>query len=784
MDRKIISEYRTHLHWKDAKGKDFLALARILHMIDEGFFSPTKVGTETTVSRIETFLSDKIRKDPTTKKTAALDVIDTLCCILQDPTLRKPFSNPDHKISQAEFVLACYMIHLHRATLSLKALSDAVVLMRESISHEDCRKPKAYKMLAEFVYKKVPLMFTGDKKGYPPAASVKLMLTLTDPPAAAGNCQADPPTPPIKRGTLTDPDVAPAKRSTPTDPATISAKRSIPADYTPASAKRRAKAVPAAALAKRGVLTNPPATSSAKRSSFTAPAVAQVKRSAPTSPPAVPEKRIPSPTAMVVDNPLKSSRSSTKRKRNQDTDACEADTEADQTPQKLKKPRVKQSRRNTIVESSDDENDKISQDPPPPRTPSARVAVMKGIAPKSSAATTKVKKRVPAKPKPTTPTTTKPTPVLDRKLSAQTAVPSVRPPQSARVHNTTNAVASSSNLPNFHYSSSQKVPSPPSAAPTPPHKSSASSVSSTLSEPPATTPVNPLRPAPPVPQARAPSTPHTADTVKTEPRTSSPPMPSAHRLSAMRAAKQEVAKSADPRRRPAPNISPEDGERLLLKNLAAVSGIIGSCSSQSTPAIPTSNVQQQPPASNGIALAEPLAPAANIYQTPLASKDATTASSPRLLNHAAPISRYPQVLGRGRGIPPGSNPNSRRTPYASSVTYMPQPGRPPPVACPSPFPYNVGASPRVRQPSGVFGEPSTPVSPPHVPTQPRAHTTSVSPVRGPSEYPSASSPAGPSGQPQLGRDASGVGRGAPGIGRGLISTLRCVSPLCVAGHSR
>ena len=117
---------------------------------------------EPTVQRIETFLQAK--EVAAKHRKTVLEIMDTLCHLLQSPSLRKPFCYSDDMITRVELVMACLLIHLHRKTLSLAKLSEAVRVMRTTVRPDKPgRGDKEYhRALAVFVEKTVPtLTFNG-----------------------------------------------------------------------------------------------------------------------------------------------------------------------------------------------------------------------------------------------------------------------------------------------------------------------------------------------------------------------------------------------------------------------------------------------------------------------------------------------------------------------------------------------------------------------------------------------------------------------------------------------
>ena len=153
MDNRIPSELRTYLPW-EKKGRSFLCLARILCMVNDN----KSLAEEPTVQRIETFLQAK--EVAAKHRKTVLEIMDTLCHLLQSPSLRKPFCYSDDMITRVELVMACLLIHLHRKTLSLAKLSEAVRVMRTTVRPDKPGKEdkKYHKALAVFIEKTVPTL--------------------------------------------------------------------------------------------------------------------------------------------------------------------------------------------------------------------------------------------------------------------------------------------------------------------------------------------------------------------------------------------------------------------------------------------------------------------------------------------------------------------------------------------------------------------------------------------------------------------------------------------------
>jgi len=144
---------------------------------------------EPAVGRIETFLQAK--EVAAKHRKTVLEIMDTLCHLLQSPSLRKPFCSGDDMITRVELVMACLLIHMHRKTLSLAKLSEAVREMRTAVRPDKKEDKKYHKSLAVFVEKTVPtLTLKGIMDDGQPAVKV------VQGPVVVGPITPSPPPPP------------------------------------------------------------------------------------------------------------------------------------------------------------------------------------------------------------------------------------------------------------------------------------------------------------------------------------------------------------------------------------------------------------------------------------------------------------------------------------------------------------------------------------------------------------------------------------------------------------
>ncbi|KAF8063460.1 hypothetical protein FPV67DRAFT_1672482 [Lyophyllum atratum] len=159
---------RDFYNWDKAQGRDFLMLGQIAALINHNISNkkgdyPT---TELKLRNVETFLH--LKTPPTPKlRSAAMGTIDTLNCLISHSKWSQPFLD----LQPTMFVMAGFMVYLHRETLSLAQLADAVRQMKESLKAKTAAK--IYKELAAFVVDKVKrLTLKGDGNGDKSAASI------------------------------------------------------------------------------------------------------------------------------------------------------------------------------------------------------------------------------------------------------------------------------------------------------------------------------------------------------------------------------------------------------------------------------------------------------------------------------------------------------------------------------------------------------------------------------------------------------------------------------------
>ncbi|RDB22009.1 hypothetical protein Hypma_011065 [Hypsizygus marmoreus] len=186
MENSLPPNFKHLLGWDNAKGRDFLVLARLVYIIDHCRTKSDARLTEPTNAAIEKYLQDKqdLKKDlPATVSTAALEVMETLNCIF---TKLRGESNPALLTDTfcgmypVEFLVACYAVHHYREKFSVARLSDAIRRMRKAVKGVGSRpSTKVHKELMEFVCKAIPKL-GGNNGGEPLASSVKYVPTPED----------------------------------------------------------------------------------------------------------------------------------------------------------------------------------------------------------------------------------------------------------------------------------------------------------------------------------------------------------------------------------------------------------------------------------------------------------------------------------------------------------------------------------------------------------------------------------------------------------------------------
>ncbi|KAG6897984.1 hypothetical protein C0992_007938 [Termitomyces sp. T32_za158] len=143
MYRRTSTGLRESLGWEKAKGKDFFMLSQMAIIIKESIVKKPPA-SQITLSRVETFLNLKIA--PTKELlSSVLAVIEDFNSIYENPQLVDVFQN----IQPQFFVMAGVMIHLHRKTLSVAQLADAVRQMKKVVKVNTAAK--LYKELLTFV---------------------------------------------------------------------------------------------------------------------------------------------------------------------------------------------------------------------------------------------------------------------------------------------------------------------------------------------------------------------------------------------------------------------------------------------------------------------------------------------------------------------------------------------------------------------------------------------------------------------------------------------------------
>lgn len=163
--------FDSHLKFQDTQKREYLAILQIIVMITGG---SSKV-MEPKNQKVENFL---VKKEPVllNVKKAITTAINIFCLLIEDPVLGRPLCNSKHKLVPIEYVMAIYLIHLHRSKLSLIQLSDAIHQMREDIrlTSKEPQFSTAFKPLLTFVTKGVKMAsLKSDGRGdIPPDPSI------------------------------------------------------------------------------------------------------------------------------------------------------------------------------------------------------------------------------------------------------------------------------------------------------------------------------------------------------------------------------------------------------------------------------------------------------------------------------------------------------------------------------------------------------------------------------------------------------------------------------------
>lgn len=114
--------FEGYLDWGKARGKDFLALARIVYLAVKG----TTRANEPSSARVEAFLHST-EGNPSELRSAMVSTMDIFCRIAQNPDLGVPLTVD---LSPLEFVMAGYLIYLLRTKLTDEQLSNYIARMR------------------------------------------------------------------------------------------------------------------------------------------------------------------------------------------------------------------------------------------------------------------------------------------------------------------------------------------------------------------------------------------------------------------------------------------------------------------------------------------------------------------------------------------------------------------------------------------------------------------------------------------------------------------------------
>ncbi|CAA7266734.1 unnamed protein product [Cyclocybe aegerita] len=164
-------EFEGYLAWGRERGRDFQALAQIVHLI---LYGQTKKA-EPTSSRLETLLRTTT-EGLTAAQKASEKVMDIYCRIAQHPGLGEPLRKD---LSPLEFVMSAYLIQLHRKKLSDTQLSDAITHMRTDAKQNlaDFKfNTKNFKHIMSFLQKRIPKLIPNlkvDPNDPKPANDVK-----------------------------------------------------------------------------------------------------------------------------------------------------------------------------------------------------------------------------------------------------------------------------------------------------------------------------------------------------------------------------------------------------------------------------------------------------------------------------------------------------------------------------------------------------------------------------------------------------------------------------------
>ncbi|KAF5375840.1 hypothetical protein D9615_008171 [Tricholomella constricta] len=167
MYRATTCELRKFFFWEDAKGKDFFMLSQLAclinhHLSDKKGDYPA---TELKLQRVETYLHGKTAPGPQLRA-AVLGVVDTLNSLIANSQWSRSFEG----IKPMWFVMAGFLIYLHRSRFSLAQIAEAVGQMKDM--GRTATAAKAYKDLAVFVVNKAKtLKLKGDGNDIP-ASSV------------------------------------------------------------------------------------------------------------------------------------------------------------------------------------------------------------------------------------------------------------------------------------------------------------------------------------------------------------------------------------------------------------------------------------------------------------------------------------------------------------------------------------------------------------------------------------------------------------------------------------
>lgn len=139
--------FEGYLDWGKARGKDFLALARVVYLAVKG----TTRANEPSSARVETFLHST-EGNPSELKSPMVNTMDIFCRIAQNPDLGVPLTVD---LSPLEFVMAGYLIYLLRTKLTDEQLSNSISRMRgraKQACGEDMKfKTENFKCILAFI---------------------------------------------------------------------------------------------------------------------------------------------------------------------------------------------------------------------------------------------------------------------------------------------------------------------------------------------------------------------------------------------------------------------------------------------------------------------------------------------------------------------------------------------------------------------------------------------------------------------------------------------------------